>query len=254
MNDAVVIGYGVVGKATAKAFGITSFFSRSDNNISLEGVAKCRYIFICLPTPTVNGQCDTSAITAFIRSIVVLPRSQKNVFIIRSTTYPGYNRFLQSVFGTEQQAFVSYPEFLSDDTAEQDAKDPFFVLIGSDDTKAGEDLKAVCQARFKYKDIYLTDSITAEYIKVGLNNFYSLKVMFANEVYDSMQQTGGNYETFKKILERHPWGSKNHFTIEYKGKRGIHGKCLPKDLEAFATFTDSELFKTVHELNKKYGK
>ena len=70
--------------------------------------------------------------------------------------------------------------------------------------------------------------------------------------YDFAQKVGSNYETVRIALENAPWGSKNHFKIWYKEKRGIHGSCLPKDTEAFATLTASPLFKTILELNKKY--
>ncbi len=131
MNDACVVGYGVVGKATAVVFGIEKYYSRSESNVTLEEVAQCKYIFICLPTPTVEGACYTDDIFKIISDIHILS-SIENIFIIRSTVYPGFNKFLQRTLNIT--AIVSNPEFLSEDTAINDAAHPDLVVLGGEDT------------------------------------------------------------------------------------------------------------------------
>jgi UDPglucose 6-dehydrogenase len=126
------------------------------------------------------------------------------------------------------------------------------VVIGCDNPKYGEVIRGLYQGRYKYIEPIVTDTITAEMIKLVLNNFFSLKVGFGNEMHDYAQKAGANYEVVKKALETAPWGSKNHWEVYYKGKRGIHGHCLPKDLEAFATYTGSLILKAVRDVNSKY--
>lgn len=246
MINAVIVGYGTVGKATAKAFHIEKYYSRSEKNISLEDIAKLDYIFICLPTPTKEGKCDTKAIEAFIsdiQAIVVENEYKQPVYIIRSTVYPGFNIHLQKRFGIRQ--FVSNPEFLSEDTAFEDAQRPDFVVIGSSSQEASAKVVALYKGRFKYCDYVITDPTTAELIKYTLNTFFATKVIFGNVIFDYAQSIGANYETIKGVLEHHKWGSINHFRPWYKGKRGLHGKCLPKDLLAFTVLTNAPFFQGV---------
>lgn len=256
MTDKCVIGWGTVGKATAKTFNITNYYSRSESTISLEEASRCRYIFICLPTPTVNGECDTSAITDVIEKLYRYKTLSQAIIVIRSTVYPGYNRFLQEKFHLKN--IVSNPEFLSEDTWEQDATRPMLIVVGSDDVGSREKLVGLYMGRFKYNTPYVTDSITAEMIKYSLNVFFGTKIIFANALYNYVQKYKGNYETIKSVLESHPWGSRNHFKVVHKGGRGAGGKCLQKDMQAFAKITDDPFFETLYWLNeellKKYPK
>src|SRR3990167_10149735 len=88
MDKACIIGWGVVGRATALAFGITQHFDiNGDSNITLNDAANCRYVFVCLPTPTINGGCDTRAIRDTIKQIEGI--RQNALYIIRSTVIPG---------------------------------------------------------------------------------------------------------------------------------------------------------------------
>src|SRR3990167_5816725 len=97
--DAVIYGWGVVGKATAKAFSIPHYFSRSESNITIKDAAYKRYHFFCLPTPTVNGEQKRDDIIDLIRQLESIPHNQ-NVYIIRSTVLPGTNKYIQETVGT----------------------------------------------------------------------------------------------------------------------------------------------------------
>ena len=248
MKNSVVLGWGTVGKATALAFDIEKHYSHKESNVTLEEAANYRYIFICLPTPTIEGKVFTDDIQSVINQIKQYQK--ENIFIIRSTVPPGFNRQLQTFFGGKN--YVSNPEFLSEKTSEYDALHPVLIVIGSEDINVAQEVAAIYKSRYKYIEPLVTDSITAELIKYTLNNFFSVKIMFANEVFDYAQKVGANYEVIRRVLEGHPWGSKNHFKVWYNERRGIHGKCLPKDLEAFSNITRSPFFEMVHKLNGKY--
>ena len=246
MNDAVVIGgTGYVGRATRLAFGIDKYFSRSESNITLEEAAKMRYIFVCLPTPTMDGFPFTQDIRDLIMQLKFYGVTNESTIIIRSTVPPGFAKSL------DLENVVSNPEFLSEATWEEDAKKPWMVVIGGEE-KYRERVAGLYRGRFKYMKPILTDNTTAELIKYTLNTFFATKVAFANEIYDYAQIVGANYETIRTALENSPWGSRNHFKIWYKEKRGIHGSCLPKDTQALAAMTKSPLFETILDLNKKY--
>lgn len=245
--NAVVVGYGIVGKATATAFGIKEYYDLNSQTVSLNSCANFRYIFICLPTPTIFGRCFTDDIGACISRIS--KKGKNNIFIIRSTVTPGTAKRIHEQTGA---IIVSNPEFLSAATLKEDTINPLLAVVGSDHVDARDEVAGLYRGRYKYIEPIITDNTTAELIKYALNVFFATKVTFANELYDFVQDIGGNYETIRGVLEKHPWGSKNHFQVVYKGKRGIQGHCLPKDLEEFANATDSPFFKTMHTMNRRF--
>jgi UDPglucose 6-dehydrogenase len=243
MNDKCVIGYGYVGKSTALAFNIEKYYTRHDGNITFDEISKCRYIFICLPTPTIDGKCFTDDIKSFIEMISKYPNPNDRTIIIRSTVPPGFAKSFN------QGNIVSNPEFLSESTWEKDATNPWLVVVGGE-PQHRERIVGLYRGRFKYSKPFETDNTTAELIKYSLNTFFATKVVFANEIFNIAQAVGANYEAIKTVLEGVPWGSKNHFQIYYKEKRGVHGSCLPKDTEALANFSQSPFFKMISE--RKY--
>ena len=249
MDDAVIYGFGVVGKATAKAFSIRHYFDIKEANIGLNEASKKRYHFFCLPTPTINGHCFIDLIVELIRQLEQIPHNQ-NVYIIRSTVIPGTSRFLQSSLNVN--AIVSNPEFLTEATAEEDARNPDIVVIGGDHKQYVDDVKGVYEGHIKTARIFTTDSITAEMAKYAINTFYATKVIFANAIFDQCQKIGANYETIKEAMYSRKWIGKNHLDVWHKGGRGVNGKCLEKDLDAFENYSKSKLLEAVRKLNDEY--
>lgn len=253
MNNVCVVGYGIVGHATAQALGIKKHFDIHEerSNITLEEASKCRLVFVCLPSPVdYEGNYLLDDITQVVKQINDYGNGA--IFVIRSTVYPGYAIFLQNQLGINY--VLSNPEFLSEKTAEQDAKNPPFIIIGGLEGVFRDELKAFYESRIKGSEVIITDNTTAEMAKLALNAYFATKVIFANQLYDAcnIQANSANYETIKKIFEKHPFGPKNHFKIWFDGKRGVNGHCLPKDTEAFENYTKAPLIAAVNLLNKKY--
>lgn len=251
-EDMVVLGHtGYVGKATALAFGIKKGFSRHNANVTLEEVNKCHFVFVCLPTPTINGECNVEDIYEILRQLSQMPKYADTTYIIRSTVYPGFADRVMDNLGLN---VVSVPEFLSEDTWQEDAKNPKMIVIGGRSNKHVERVKGIYQGRYKYCKPIVTNNVTAEMIKYVFNTWFATKVIFSNEIFNICFNAKANYDTVKIALENHPWGMKNHNVIHYKGKRGLHGNCLPKDTEAFANYSGSPFFKMLLDRNKTYVK
>jgi len=250
MNNAVVIGgLGTTGKETRLALGIKNYFDLKRSNLTLKEIAKqCRYVFLALPTPTVNGVCQTKDIFKAIQQIHQLGGKEK-VYIIRSTVIPGTCRKMMKKLNIN--SIVHNPEFLTETTWKKDAKNPDIIVIGADNQKFGKEVKELYKARFKGAEIILTDTITSEMIKYAINCFYATKVIYANQIYDLCQKTGADYEKVKKAMYKRKWIGENHLTVFYKGKRGVGGKCLRKDVEAFARYSGLPLLKLVKKINDK---
>jgi UDPglucose 6-dehydrogenase len=252
MIDACVIGYGIIGQATAEVLGITKHFDRNSEkcNITLEEASKCRLIFICLPTPVnEHGEYYLDDITAIARQITEY--NNGGILVIRSTVFPGFAMHLQKELGIN--SVLSNPEFLSEKTALQDMKNPPFILIGGLEGQYRDILAAYYNAKIKGSEVIATDNTTAEMTKLAMNTYFATKVIFANQLYDACHgPIGANYETVKRVMEKHPFGPKNHFTVWYNGKRGVNGHCLPKDTRAFANYTGSSLAKLIDLMNTDY--
>lgn len=247
MKDAVVIGKGMVGKGTMHALGIKSFYSRSEANVKLEDLHTFKYIFLCLPTPTVDGKCDTSATEWYIKEVTM--KSHDPIFVVRSTVIPGTCERLSKEY---EANIVHLPEFLSEDTWKQDSEWPDLIVVGSNDIKAHNSVMGLLKARFKGAEYVSTDLTTAEMIKYAINNLYALKVVYANQIYDYCERKGIFYDTVKEAMYARKWIARNHLEILNKGGRGAGGKCLQKDLESLAHETGSPLLLEADRLNKIY--
>jgi len=250
MNDDafVVGGRGMVGKATMKALNIPHCFDKKDSNITLKEGAEKLFCFICLPTPT-DGRGVQQGIDE-IREIIqaVKEFGGRNIFVIRSTVIPGTCRNLAETFDV---MVASNPEFLTERTWRKDVMKPRMVVIGADDIPTRNAVLGLYK-HFKPPIKVITDTVTAETLKYAFNTFFATKVVWANQIYDICEINGANYNTIQKVLHQHPWGSKNHLRTPHNGGRGAGGRCLPKDLEAFAKYANSDLLKEVQRLNKKY--
>ncbi len=251
MNNACILGYGMVGKAMAEVFGIEKHFDihAEKSNITLEEAARCRFVFVCLPTPVnQEGEYAVEGIRQIIKQIEEY--GTDCIYIIRSTVFPGFALGLQMSLGINR--IISNPEFLSEATAVEDVKNPPFIVIGGAEGIYRAEVKAFYEARIKGAPVIETDNTTAEMAKLSLNAYFATKVIFANQTFDGCQMLGANYETVRKVMEAHPFGPKNHFKVWFNGKRGVNGHCLPKDSKAFARYTSSPLVKKVVELNEQY--
>ena len=249
MDNACIIGYGVVGQATAKVFGIKKYFDLNGSTITLEEAAKCKFVFICLPTNVnADGTYDTKDIENIIKQIEGYGGA--GIYILRSTVWSGFADKLMADLDINR--IVSNPEFFTESTAEKDSKYPPFILLGGANADFLQDVKGLYEARIKGAPVILTDNKTAELAKLAMNGFFATKVIFANQIYDYARSNGSNYEIIRKVLEAHPFGPRNHFQVWFKGNRGVNGKCLPKDTIAFAHYSNLEIVNKVVELNERY--
>lgn len=242
--DGSIIGYGSVGKATAKAFGITKYFDIKGSSATLEGCAQSQFVFICLPTPTNpnTGEQDRESITQIVKQIAQIRKTP--MIVIRSTVIPGTADHLRKISGME---IVSNPEFGSEDTMNEDIANPSLVVVGASNKNCA---KAVMRLYDGYNCPKLTtDTATAEIIKYSFNAWFATKVTYGNLIYDICERAGGNYEQIRGLWEDHPWFGKNHWNVFHKGYRGFKGGCFPKDTQAFLTYYQNPLLKAVIQMN-----
>lgn len=246
--NSVIIGHGMVGKAVAHVFGIKHYIDIKGSNISYKDAASKRYIFLCLPTNVNNGNYDVNSLIESIKAIHSF--GNQNVFIIKSTVYPGFADHIMDTLGIN--SVISCPEFLSEDTWKKDSQNPDKIVIGGRFKNYIDDVVGLHKARYRGVDIFTTDNVTAELSKWAINGFYAIKVVYANQVYDFAQAVKADYNKINEIMYQDKYIGKNHLEIWHKNGRGAGGKCLKKDLEAFANMSQMKLIKTTDHLNKNY--
>lgn len=243
--NAVIIGPGVIGKATGSALGIERYVRKNDD---ISDFIDADYFFLCVPTPSASdGTQDTSNIEIWLEKIAKY--ALEKTIIIRSTVLPGTTDKLSKKYPLLTIAHV--PEFLTEGTALEDERDPEFVVIGCKDILAREKIKEIFHNVCPPSKFILCDPTTAELIKYSMNSFFALKVIYANQLWDVAKEVGANYEKVKEALESHKWGSENGWDVWHGGFRGFSGKCLPKDLYAFTKRFKLPLLDTVRQINKK---
>jgi len=237
-NNAVIIGAGVIGKATGKALGINDFFDirKGCGNLTQKEVYLFKYLFVCVPTPSTSSGCNLSYVENVFKKF-----GKDHIYIIRSTVPPGTAEFLMKKYDC---LVVNNPEFLTEKTANKDAKKPDIIVIGCNKKEVAKDIvkRFYSKKKFSKSELTITNNITAEMIKYSINTFYATKVIFANYLYQICRQKRIDYETVKKTMYKRKWIGNNHLTVPYENQFGVRGKCLPKDLIAFSKYSKSPFF------------
>lgn len=246
-----IAGIGMVGGAVKRYFDKKpnyQVFQYDKKGLgSIEELSKADYIYICLPTPYVEGVgCNTSIVEEVVSQI-----KGSKVIIIKSTVTPGTTQKLQDKF--PEHKFLFNPEFLTEVTADNDMAYPDRQIIGYTEqsyTIAKDVLQQLPLAPFER----IVRSQEAEMIKYFGNNWFAVKVVFANQMYDICEKAGIDYEVVKDGAAADKRIGRTHLDIFHKGGRGAGGKCLRKDLGATVEFArkigvPSELLEKAQELN-----
>ncbi len=127
--------------------------------------------------------------------------------------------------------FLFNPEFLTEATADQDMRYPDRQIIGYTDQSfnvAGHLMQMLPLAPYEK----IMPATEAEMVKYFGNTWFSVKVVFANQMFDLCQKLGIDYDSVKEAAAADKRIGRSHLEIFHKGYRGYGGKCLPKDTRA----------------------
>jgi len=246
-----VVGYGIIGQATASLFQDVVIYDPCKGYHDTSVLGNCALVFVCVPTPTVNGRNDLTILQTVLTKLI--PHLSGQVVCIRSTILPGTTRSLQQRW--PQTAFAFNPEFLRAHHAFEDALNPHRVVISADTKWIGDVVADAYRAsRARITKLIITDSITAEMIKYASNCFLAMKITYANEIFDACNALGVDYEQVRQGMSLDPRiGDSDELDINPNG-RGFRDECLPKDLDAFISFLTErgfplQIFNTIRDIN-----
>lgn len=255
MNKKIgIAGLGMVGGALER------YFRQKDVDLlkydpgkkigSLEELNKADVVFACVPTPYLKD--DKGFDLSYVEQTAQKLKGNK-IIVIKSTVLPGTTEKLQEKYS--HHTFLFNPEFLTEVTADQDMNYPDRQLLGY--TKkpdsyraAGDIIQLLPLAPFER----IMPATEAELVKYFGNTWFSLKVTFANQMYDLCEKLGIDYDTAKDAAAADKRIGRTHLEVGHRGYRGYGGKCLPKDIRALIQLADALGYDlTLHKQAEEYN-
>ena len=193
--------------------------------------------FIAVGTPPDDdGSADLRYVAEAARSIGRHMRDYK-VVVDKSTVPVGTADRVRETIGEELKArgvdvpysVVSNPEFLKEGAAVEDFMKPDRVVIGADDERATQIMRAV-YAPFQrnHERMLVMDVRSAELTKYAANAMLATRISFMNELANLAEKLGADIEQVRQGIGSDP---RIGYDFLYAGC-GYGGSCFPKDVRA----------------------
>jgi UDPglucose 6-dehydrogenase len=193
--------------------------------------------FIAVGTPPdEDGSADLRYVAEAARSIGRHMRDYK-VVVDKSTVPVGTADRVREAIGEELRArgvdvpysVVSNPEFLKEGAAVEDFMKPDRVVIGADDERATQIMRAV-YAPFQrnHERMLVMDVRSAELTKYAANAMLATRISFMNELANLAEKLGADIEQVRQGIGSDP---RIGYDFLYAGC-GYGGSCFPKDVRA----------------------
>ena len=226
-----------------------------------EGVRHGLFQFIAVGTPPdEDGSADLQYVTAVARSIGER-MSDYRIVVNKSTVPVGTADRVRSTIESalsDRQAkiefdVVSNPEFLKEGAAIEDFMKPDRIVIGTDNPRTTELLRALYAPFNRNHDrLVCMDIRSAELTKYAANAMLATKISFMNELANLAERLGADIEKVRVGIGSDP---RIGYHFIYPGC-GYGGSCFPKDVKALErTARDvqysAQLLKAVEDVNQR---
>jgi UDPglucose 6-dehydrogenase len=193
--------------------------------------------FIAVGTPPdEDGSADLQYVLAAARSIG-RHMSDYKVVVDKSTVPVGTADRVKAAIADELAqrgaeipfAVVSNPEFLKEGAAIEDFMSPDRVVIGSEEPRAIEVMRALYAPYVRNHERFLVMSTrSAELTKYAANSMLATRISFMNELAELAEHTGADIESVRLGIGS---DSRIGYSFLYAGC-GYGGSCFPKDVKA----------------------
>ncbi|WP_329741578.1 UDP-glucose/GDP-mannose dehydrogenase family protein [Dyella sp. A6] len=193
--------------------------------------------FIAVGTPPdEDGSADLQYVLAAATSIGKYMDGYK-VVVDKSTVPVGTADKVKSAICAElvrrgldtSFSVVSNPEFLKEGAAIDDFMSPDRVVIGSEDPKAIEIMRALYAPYVRNHDrMIVMNARSAELTKYAANSMLATRISFMNELALLAEETGADIESVRLGIGS---DSRIGYSFLYPGC-GYGGSCFPKDVKA----------------------
>ncbi|MBR1734794.1 MAG: UDP-glucose/GDP-mannose dehydrogenase family protein [Alphaproteobacteria bacterium] len=200
-----------------------------------ESVKEADIVFIAVGTPAKNdGSADLSYVYAAVDQLASTI-NRDAVLVIKSTVPVGTTRAVKNHLH-EKGVDISVafnPEFLREGAAVDDFMSPDRVILGVENKKAKDMLRAVYRPLYAFNTpIVFTGLETAELSKYASNAFLAVKIGFINEIADLCEVCGADVKEVAIAM-----GLDKRIGDKFlQAGPGYGGSCFPKDTLALSFF------------------
>ncbi|HEV7805802.1 MAG TPA: UDP-glucose/GDP-mannose dehydrogenase family protein [Solirubrobacteraceae bacterium] len=215
-----------------------------------DALDNARLLFVAVGTPpTYSGDADLSAVRAVVAAI---PPSDRHALVMKSTVPAGTGASIQRVLAEQGKAglgYVSCPEFLKEGSAVKDFLNPDRVVVGDEDTWAGDAVVELYEPL--HAPLVRTDIASAEMVKLASNAFLATKISFINEIANVCEETGADVIEVARGM-----GLDDRIGQKFlQAGIGFGGSCFPKDVNALKQLAGNsgyhfQLLNAVIEVNE----
>jgi UDPglucose 6-dehydrogenase len=226
-----------------------------------EGVKHGLFQFIAVGTPPdEDGSADLKYVLAVAESIG-RHMSEYRVVVTKSTVPVGtadkvkarIDKTLKDRGVQVEFDVVSNPEFLKEGAAINDFMKPDRVVVGTDNPRTAELLKALYDPFTRSRErMIVMDVRSSELTKYAANAMLATKISFMNELANLAERMGADIEKVRVGIGSDP---RIGYHFIYPGI-GYGGSCFPKDVQALARSAkehsfSAQLLEAVESVNKR---
>jgi UDPglucose 6-dehydrogenase len=226
-----------------------------------EGIRHGLFQFIAVGTPPEeDGSADLSHVLA-VAETIGRHMSEYRIVVDKSTvpvgTADSVRERIDQTLGERgvkiEFDVVSNPEFLKEGAAIGDFMKPDRVIVGTDNPRTAELLKALYDPFTRNRDrMIVMDVRSAELTKYAANAMLATKISFMNEIANLAERMGADIEKVRVGIGSDP---RIGYSFIYPGA-GYGGSCFPKDVKALVHSAgehefDAKLLKAVEAVNKQ---
>ncbi|EQD48710.1 UDP-glucose 6-dehydrogenase, partial [mine drainage metagenome] len=193
-----------------------------------EKLSDIDFVFIIVPTPTVEGKINLNYVFKAAESIKDVNKNA--IAIIKSTVVPGTAKQIKNKTGLE---VISNPEFTKEGTAIYDTLHPDRVVIGGGTADAINEVWNIWS--FTDAPVIKTTNENAELIKYASNAFLATKISFINEIANLCEKIPG---ADVDVIATGMGLDKRIAPYFLKAGIGFGGSCFPKDTKAIISYAE----------------
>jgi UDPglucose 6-dehydrogenase len=212
-----------------------------------EGVKHGLFQFIAVGTPPdEDGSADLRYVLAVAESIGK-HLTDYRIVVDKSTVPVGTADKVKAKIAQTLQArgaavefdVVSNPEFLKEGAALSDFMKPDRVVVGTDNPRTAELLRALYDPFTRNHDrMIVMDVRSSELTKYAANAMLATKISFMNELANLAELVGADIEKVRRGIGSDP---RIGYQFIYPGC-GYGGSCFPKDVQALARSANDHAF------------
>jgi UDPglucose 6-dehydrogenase len=210
--------------------------------------------------PDEDGSADLRYVLAAARTIA--SHMERYAIVITKSTVPvgtadKVRKEIEKTFKDRNTSFefdvVSNPEFLKEGAAIQDFMKPDRVVIGTDNPRTTELMRALYEPFTRQHDRFIVMDIrSSELTKYAANAMLATKISFMNELANIAERVGADIEKVRIGIGSDP---RIGYSFIYPGA-GYGGSCFPKDVQALVRSArevghQPEILTAVESVNKR---